>query len=184
MAFGFRPVRRIDGSPYNGDVNEYRIAAATAAIYLGTPVKWHTDGTIISCAAGEPHVGILQGCRFNAPGVKIPFSPYWPATAAATDIVALVADDPNLIFEVETATAFGAVVDPTVRGKVADLVATSAGNAVTGQSGYQLGAAKTGATEAVYHILRAHPNHVSGATLQIVEVIAVKHGLLAVTSRA
>src|SRR3989304_1860287 len=38
--FGFRPVKHLNGSPYNGTFNEYvHIASDSVAIFIGSPVK-------------------------------------------------------------------------------------------------------------------------------------------------
>jgi hypothetical protein len=186
MAFGFRAIRRIDGSPYNGEHSPYSILANAAVIYNNAPVTFQTDGTIKAKAAGDEHLGVLLGVEYRTADGDMEFKNHWPgSTAGATDIVAHVADDPNLIFEVEVVDEWGAVNDPEVRGLNADVyVPTPAGTARTGISGAQLGDYVGDQDEGVYKVYRKSPVIAgAGLTSKLVWVTVVKHSLLTVTSR-
>lgn len=186
MAFGFRAVKRIDGSPYNGEHNPYTILANASAIGNNAPVTFQSDGTIKAKAAGEEHLGVLLGVEYVLANGDVIFSNHWPgSTSGATNIVAHVADDPNLIFEVEANDEFGAVNDPEVRGLNADVyVPSPAYTARTGISQVQLGDYVGDTDEGVYKIYRKSPVIADvGTTSKLVWVIVVKHSLLTVTSR-
>lgn len=184
---GFRAVKRIDGSPYNGEHNPYTIAADATVIYKDAPVTWHTDGTIKAAAAGDLHVGTLLGVEYLHPTLGQQYSTYWPgATTGATNIVAHVCDDPDIIYEAPMRDSYGAVVDITVRGLAADLyVPSPAGNTATGSSNVQVGTPKTSTNEGVYHIYRKSPTvDNTGTTSVLVWVTVVKHAARAIVSRA
>lgn len=136
--FGFRPVRHAGGGVLRP--NTYRIADALAAnIYEGDPVKLVDDGTITLAAAGERILGIFKGVRYTRASDG---QPVWDNKwLSGTDLpgssveyaVATVYDDPNIIFEVQSAGT------PAVTniGNLADHVAGSGSNA-TGRSGATL----------------------------------------------
>ncbi len=184
--FGLIPIKRRDGSPYNGDVNEYAITASTAAIYQYAPVKLHTDGTVISAAATDPILGSFMGCKFKrTAGGRVEFSRHWPAVTTAVEIKAQVADSPDLVYKIKTGSAFSTVTDPTIVGLNAEIVVPGTpGDAITGQSAVELGAAVTGTTSGVLKIQALSGDAINGGTEQPVEVICVNHVLLKTVSRA
>lgn len=103
--FGLRPVGHISG----GDVrlHEYSIASGYAAnIFQGDPVELTGTGKNIqlAAAANVNNLGVFWGCRYVDSGGNQRFSNYWPTGTTATDIVALVYDDPNIIYEVQADT--------------------------------------------------------------------------------
>jgi hypothetical protein len=70
-AFGFRPIKR-DGSPYNGGTLRCVIATtATAATFIGDPVKLTAAGSIggyqqvVQAAAGDPVFGVVTAFEAN-----------------------------------------------------------------------------------------------------------------------
>jgi len=114
---GFRPVKHVDGSPWNGQVNRYFAAASDAtAIYNGDLVKLSTA----SDTAGQtviPGVGAIGGTQgiakfvagtdTAAVGVAVGFmiiptnlnSPQY--RLASTAMYVLVADQPDIVYEVQ-----------------------------------------------------------------------------------
>ena len=104
-AFGFRPVRHLTGGLIR--TNEYKIAANYGtSIFQGTPVLAVTAGGIevADDSSGTPSVilGVFGGCFFTDPTTSKPtFSNNYPASTNASDIVALVYDDPRIVFEVQ-----------------------------------------------------------------------------------
>ncbi len=102
--YGLRPVKMLDNSPYNGATRLYRIASAYATnIFYGDVVKLVTGGTVerdTADAAMTP-IGVFMGCTFTDPGTSQPtFKQYWPASTVASDAMAYVVDDPNVLFKV------------------------------------------------------------------------------------
>lgn len=101
--FGLRPVRHRNGMTWNGATNDYPIADNYGtALGLGDPVKW-SSGKLVIAAAGDPIVGIFQGCSYTitATGKKETGQPYYDGVTGKSNIMAHVADDPGLIFEVQ-----------------------------------------------------------------------------------
>ncbi len=114
--YGLRPVRRIDGLPYAGALDEFEIPAAGIAnnLYNGTIVAIDVNGFIaLMIATGADGaanafpagtIGVFQGCEYvNAQG-QLTFSQYYPANTVApvgTKIKAKVVTDPQVIFQAQ-----------------------------------------------------------------------------------
>ena len=143
---GFTPV----GLNGNSDVSfntfarkGYSIASAYATdIFLGDPVK--STGTAAAdslgvrpgielAVAGNTVRGVFMGCEYtNSDGERI-FSQRWPASTVATDVIAHVADHPEIEFSIQ---ADEDIVVGDIGAK-ADFVAGT-GNTGTNLSGYML----------------------------------------------
>lgn len=100
---GFEPVRNLNGASWNGRLTRYIVAAADAtAIFPGDAVKLSTTGdadgyrTIAQAAAGDALVGVVVG--FVADYANLNAAPY---RVASTRRIALVCDDPNVLFEAQ-----------------------------------------------------------------------------------
>jgi len=104
-AFGCKPVRMMSGAPYSGGQSRYRIASgATTPIFQGDLVTQLTGGVIGRHAASGtvPIVGVFNGVQYTDPtsGEQV-FKNYYPGSIAASDIIASVVDDPNVVFEIQ-----------------------------------------------------------------------------------
>ena len=137
-AFGMKPVKMIGGAPYTGGTSRYRIAANyDTAIFQGDMVAQVTGGTVEVHADGGtvPIVGVFNGCQYTDPTTgEQKYSNYYPASTNASDIIAFVIDDPNVVFEIQADSAFP-IAD--LFGNF-DIVYTSSGSTVTGISGAEL----------------------------------------------
>ncbi|MCP5072934.1 MAG: hypothetical protein GY947_06515 [Rhodobacteraceae bacterium] len=149
MPTGLRPVRHRNGAPYNGAVNPYYLPSSYAtAMFVGDPVvKTGTSNTAaVELPTGKWAIGTMPEINKTAAGdgnritgVIVGFSAapdslgnnYNPAS---TERVALVCDDPDVIFEVQ---ADGAVPAASV-GLNAVLIYTHSGSTTTGLSGAEL----------------------------------------------
>jgi hypothetical protein len=152
--FGLKPVRHKSGAPYNGAANPYYIPAGYGtALFIGDPVvKTGTANTAAVSVPGLGSFGIGTLPEINKSGAGdvstdanritgsiVGFSAlpsdlgknYNPASTAR---VAWVADDPDLVFEIQ---ADGAV-PATSMGLNAVLIYTHTGSTVTGLSGAEL----------------------------------------------
>ncbi|MEY1555323.1 hypothetical protein AB3Y40_06775 [Yoonia sp. R2331] len=148
--FGLKPIRHRNGAAYNGAVNPYYVPAGYGtALFVGDPVvKTGTSNSTIVTApgAGEFNVGALPAVNKAAAGdtnaitgVIVGFAPdpnglertYNPAS---TERVALVCDDPDVVFEIQ---ADGAIAATQV-GLNAVLIYTNSGDTGTGLSGAEL----------------------------------------------
>jgi|TARA_R110000850_G_scaffold263016_2_gene391768 hypothetical protein len=146
-SFGMKPVRMMGGSPYSGGQSRYRIAANYGtSIFQGDMVMQVTGGTVEIHADGGtvPIVGVFNGCTYTDPtsGEQV-FSNYYPASTNASDIIAFIVDDPNVVFEIQADDTFP-VAD--LFGNF-DIVYTNSGSTLSGISGAELDVT-TGATTA------------------------------------
>jgi hypothetical protein len=147
--FGLRPVRHVDGRPYNGAVNAYYIPASYAtALFIGDPViKTGTANTarVRMPGAGEFDIGTLPeinkaaaGTTNRITGVIVNFASVDQGSLsynpASTERIAFVCDDPDTLFEIQASGALGAV-DISTNSVLTYAVA---GSTVTGWSGAQL----------------------------------------------
>ena len=106
---GFVPVK-LKGGGDNIRLGNYTIADRYGtALGKGDPVQMTGTGRNIEKAEATNvnNVGVFQGCSYiDAQGNPV-FSEYWPATTdtkATAGAVAIVIDDPNVIFRIQTDT--------------------------------------------------------------------------------
>jgi hypothetical protein len=107
--FGLRPARQLDGTPYNGAQNRYRILKNYGtAIFQGDLVKTKADGTIERAGATDnPLVGVFNGVFYTDPTTQKPtFKNFYPGSISANDIVAQVIDGPDVVFEINADATF------------------------------------------------------------------------------
>ena len=149
--YGLRAVRTLSGGCVS--TNEYKIASGYAAnIFSGDPVKLVAAGTIEIAAGGTTNsIGVFSGCSYvDASGNQI-FKKYWPSGTTATEIKALVYDNPEIIFAVQSDATGVAAADV---GAHADWQIV-AGDTRVGISNTNLDAsAAIGATKAGLRVLR------------------------------
>lgn len=157
-AFGLRPVRHLDGSPWNGKVTQYLVPAADgSAVYVGDLVK--KEGTVGSGAAGlvvngqdcegMPTVIVAGATDTTLVGVVVGFLPLQTNLetlhrAASTNRIALVVDAPDVVFEIQEDSDGGALAATAV-GNNFDTVYT-AGSTTTGRSAVELDSSDTSGT--------------------------------------
>ena len=142
-AFGLRPVRHKNGSPWNGaTVPVYCSASYGTALFIGDPV----DASLVNAekdATGH-YLSVNLSTGADAQlirGVIVAFDPY-PANLelqyrlASTERIAHCVMDPSVIFEVR-GDGGGTPIDNWT-GMNAVLIATSSGDTTTGLSGMNL----------------------------------------------
>jgi|TARA_B100000123_G_scaffold272417_1_gene255032 hypothetical protein len=105
---GAEPVNTLSASgSYTGKVRHIKIASGYGtAIFYGDFVKLVSSGTVekaevtTSVVAGT--VGIFVGCSYTDPSTsQLTFNQQFPASTAASDIMAYVVDDPKLVFKMQ-----------------------------------------------------------------------------------
>ena len=99
-AFGFRAVRHLSGGTPRTE--EYLIASGlTKVIYTGSPVMGVSTGVItLGTVSAVQHIGVFNGCFYTDPTTSKPtWKAYYPGSITASDIVANVYADPQIIFE-------------------------------------------------------------------------------------
>lgn len=136
---GLSPKRYLSGKPYNGSVTQYSVAASNGtAIFIGDLVK--LAGTaqtvndavmqdVVQAATGDVYTGVVVGVL---PDTRDSLN----YRAASTLRVLLVADDPNLVFEIpeiDTGTAL-ALNDIGLNANIS----VGTGNTTSGLSAMQL----------------------------------------------
>lgn len=138
MAFGLKPVCDRSGRPYNGAVRAYVVPASDGtALFIGDPVQLGGSSdsgmqtiTRATAAGGNYILGVVMGFEIDA---TIRTNGY---RAASTRAVVLVADDPELLFEIQEDSDTEKVLAAEV-GLNADLI-IAAGSTVTRLSGAEL----------------------------------------------
>ncbi len=154
---GFRPVKHVTGAPYNGQANIYGVASGdSTALFVGDVVKLAADGNAAGiqyvtahaagvAGTGQPALGVVVGIintkldpvegRMSAGSISLDTPVYRPGSV---EQYVLVADSPDLIFEVE-ATAAGSAYSFAVAdiGQNANIFAGS-GSTSTGNSAHSL----------------------------------------------
>jgi hypothetical protein len=140
---GLRPIRYRSGLPYAGGANKYYVPATDATdLFIGDPVilagSADADGvatvTRATAGAGNYITGVVVGVD-QIEGVASPSlaRTYRPASTA---MYVWVADDPELIFEIQEDSVGGALAATSVGLNASVIIA--AGSTVTGRSGTEL----------------------------------------------
>ena len=144
-AFGFRPVRTLSGGEIRTE--EYSIASTytTAAIYTGQVVELVAGGGIEAAAAGDTQQGgVFGGVFYTDPTTSKPtYSAYWPTSTAATDAIASVYANPEMVFEAQHDSDGGTLGTAAMNNSALDFVGV-AGSTTTGISTSELDTSTSG----------------------------------------
>lgn len=144
---GLKPLRHLNGNPWNGMVNiYYHSASDSVAIFRGDLVQadatnYETTGkypTVKQHVAGqEDNIGVAIGFgdtpQLALRNTNLNLAQYCPASTA---VYIAVVDDPSVVFEVQEDSVGGANTADQV-GFFADVVVGS-GNTTTGNSAMEL----------------------------------------------
>jgi hypothetical protein len=160
--YGLKPVNLIGGQSYAGSTREIKLSTNnSAAIFNGDVVQLSSAGNPAALAATPTAgttagiVGVCLGVRYVNPATKQPtFAQFLPANAITngyTDVFLVVADDPDLVFQVQGTAAFGTLTNGAAGavGKNAALGFSTAGSTSTGNSGVNLVVGVNGASLAL-----------------------------------
>lgn len=145
---GLVPVKDKNGRTYNGSFNLYYVPSTYAtALFVGDPVvitgtsntaayKEHAAGTLpeinkATAAGGNYISGVIVGFEIDQDDLTKTYNP------ASTERIVYVADNPDLLFEVQEDSA-GTALAATSVGLNADLVYTHSGSTTSGKSGAEL----------------------------------------------
>jgi hypothetical protein len=147
--YGLRAVNLVGGQPYAGSTRQLKIASGYASnLYNGQVVMVGTDGYIQLMpsigSAADPFdagtVGVFVGCSYTDPNTKQKlFAQYWPTGTVASDAVAYVVDDPDVLLQVQ---ADGTMAQATLgsNAHLAAVQSSSTGSTTTGNSNTALDA--------------------------------------------
>ena len=137
--YGLVPVKLLSGTPFAGVTRQYSIASGYATdIFNGDAVKLVTGGTVErdTFDAAMTPIGVFLGCSFTDPSTsQLTFRQYYPASTAASDIVAYVVDATDVLFKVavvSSGTTIGDLAITDIGANVAGVDNT--GSTVTGNS--------------------------------------------------
>lgn len=193
--FGLRPVRYLNGAPYNGANNYYHIPTTNAAaMFNGDPVimtgaantaayRDFPPGTLPDVALSvAPGAGILpttyQNMILGSMIARLPLTRETPIyRPASIEAIVFVDEDPMIVYQIQD-NGFAALGVGVV-GSNANIIA-GAGSVSTGQSGYMLDAGTVNApsTSALQlTILRASdtPNNDATAAFAVWDVVLNLH---------
>ena len=165
---GFKPVRYMNGSPYNGAHNLYlKLAGLNEAHFIGDIVTLAgSSGTAALRVGGIDVEGmptIQEGAvSTDVLGVIVGFYPNPDAlgtnhSPASTAAIVMVADDPDLVFEIQEDSDSTSFTADDV-GRNVDSIAMTDGNTTTGTSALELDSSVTSVTTtAMCQLLRLAP---------------------------
>ena len=130
---------------YNGQLVQLSTAGLPAGVTT-TPDGPKIPATSADATAGI--MGVMQGCRYISAEGQLLFKNFLPAnliTGGASEVVILVNDDPNAVFQIQGSAALGSFNSGTdgsgfagAVGMNAELTTLSAGSTTTGKSGMAL----------------------------------------------
>jgi hypothetical protein len=137
--FGLKPVQHRNGAPYSGSFRLYSVAAGdSTAILIGDPVtlagtSQTIDGRIYSDVVRSATGDVFQGVCI---GVVPDTQDSLRYRAASTKRVLMVADDPDLLFEIQEVSG-GTALEANDAGLNANII-VAAGSTATALSGVEL----------------------------------------------
>lgn len=190
--FGLRPIRHLNGNPWNGATMRCYIPSTYAtALYIGDPVVFtgeaNTAGTAMvvqkaTAGDGNKISGVITSFEVLKSDLTKQYHP------ASTNQYCNVCIDPDVIYEIQACS--GAILAAGTCGLNAVLIYTHAGSTLTGLSGVEMdsGAAAAPAANGSYqlYVLRAvdrADNDISTVNAKW-EVLINLHSLRAVDASA
>ena len=141
--FGLRPLRNVHQGAHNGGLGEWKIAASSTAIDHHDLVLLAATGYVTVATAGIGVVnalGSLNGTFYTDPTTSKPTWSNWAPSNAATDMIALVNDNPQTMFEMRTNLTSLTQADA---GRTAPIVDNAGSGAPNYISGFTIGAVTT-----------------------------------------
>lgn len=145
--YGLKPVNLIGGQSYAGSTREIALSTNnSAALFNGDIIQLTSAGNpqaltaTITTGTTAGVIGVMVGCRYVNPVTKQSlWAQYVPANAITggyTNVYIYVADDPDLVMQVQGSAAFGSLTNGAAGavGKNVALGNFSAGSTSTGNS--------------------------------------------------
>ena len=169
-AFGLVPIRHMSGNTLR--TNPYTITSTLAENIFNGDLCIITSGGVLTphTATETNNIGVFAGVNYTASDGSYKYSEYWPTGTTATNIVALIYDDPQIVFKCQSA---GTTAQTNI-GNCCDVVA-GAGSTKTGQSGFELsGTMAAGIASCKIIALYDSPENAFGANA-VMEVLINEH---------
>jgi len=186
--FGFKPVKHLIGSPWNGKTNVYYVPATDGtALFKGDAVKSagsaSDDGkypTVTQATAAAAIRGVIVGFGDNPNVMTHPDTPNRDYRPASTAMYVFVVDDPFVIFEIQE-DSVGNSIGAAMVGLSTDIT-VGTGSTATGKSAMELDSSDTATAAGQCKILRAvdRMDNALGDYCKW-EVTIIEHEMLAAT---
>ena len=141
--FGLRPLRNVHQGDHNAGLGEWKIAASSTAIDHQDLVLLASTGYVVVGTAGAGvlnALGSLNGTFYTDPTTSKPTWSNWAPSNAATDMIALVNDNPQTMFEMRTTLTSLTQADAGATAPIVDSAGSGAPNYI---SGFTIGAVTT-----------------------------------------
>ena len=141
--FGLRPLRNVHQGDHNAGLGEWKKAASTTAIDHHDLVLLAATGYVTVATAGIAIVnalGSLNGSFYTDPTTSKPTWSNWAPSNAATDMIALVNDNTQTMFEMRTTLTSLTQADAGATAPIVDSAGSGAPNYI---SGFTIGAVTT-----------------------------------------
>ena len=141
--FGLRPLRNVHQGDHNAGLGEWKIAASSTAIDHHDLVLLASTGYVVVGTAGAGvlnALGSINGTFYTDPTTSKPTWSNWAPSNAATDMIALVNDNPQTMFEMRTTLT--SLTQANV-GNTAPIVDSAGSGAPNYISGFTIGAVTT-----------------------------------------
>lgn len=174
--FGLRVCNKPGGNVASLPKQSTIASGYNTAIYVGSPVTIAADGTLTATAVAGTCVGVFLGCEYVPTGQR-PSGGYWPASQAATQIVAYYTDDPYTVYEMQ---ANGTIAQADVGSQINTIAL--AGSTTTGQSLLALDTATlTNSANGTFRItgLTPGPDNAFGDAFTVVQIEISQHQFVA-----
>lgn len=136
--YGLIPINLIGGQVFASATRSIPIGSGSAtSIFFGDVVKLNSSGTLdkdTGTNSATP-VGVFLGCSYTDPTFGKTFRQYYAANTVASDIVALVQDDPDCLFKVAVVSS-GTTIGTVTRANVGEnaVLVQNAGSTANGDS--------------------------------------------------
>lgn len=175
---GFKPVRHLNGAPYNGQCNIYECPAGeTIPVFVGDLVVLSNsaatsfypavEAPVAAAATSGDYVGVVVGVlnakwdpvegKMSTGSISLDTPQYRPAS---TKQFVLVADSPDLVFEAQADDTVALASIGLNVGVVEGNGSASLGSTTTGSSGMQVDASSVATTSTLPLQIVGAPNRV------------------------
>jgi hypothetical protein len=168
--YGLQPINLIGGQVFAGSTRLIPIASgSTTAIFYGDVVRLNTGGTlskVTTTSSATDAVGVFLGCQFTNPTTKqLLQQQYYPGSITASDINAVVCDDPDTLFKVAVTAAGTSTISGVTRAAVGQQSALiqTAGSTTAGDSNVSLSATTGTAAALPFRIVDVIPETVNAS---------------------